>query len=306
MRRFEFSDSTSNKFWEVDVKGKTLNVTFGKIGTKGQSKPKDFATPEKAKAEMEKLIKEKTGKGYVEVGGKAVKAEKSLYPEIKRLKDAGATLIRTVFEGVGDDGCFFSTVYKNNEILAISNQLDCYNGDIGRIYVNNNMELPTGEAWGCTSILIIELANGKCSIGGGFSSDRQNELFENLVWEGVEEIKATILITKEEDEEDDDYSISTLALEKKIEIKPCSNLPKGKKLLKDKAENALQWWVNCEGQTSISGETPFFEGLASDYKVNSFDLTVNTEKKVMEIKAGKKKINIELSGIKTKKFNIDI
>lgn len=76
MRRFEFSDSTSNKFWEVDVKGKTLNVTFGKIGTKGQSKPKDFASPEKAKAEMEKLIKEKTGKGYVEVGGKAVKEAK--------------------------------------------------------------------------------------------------------------------------------------------------------------------------------------------------------------------------------------
>ena len=76
MRRFEFSDSTSNKFWEVDVKGKTLNITFGKIGTKGQSKLKDFATPEKAKAEMEKMIKEKTGKGYVEVGGKAVKAAK--------------------------------------------------------------------------------------------------------------------------------------------------------------------------------------------------------------------------------------
>jgi len=77
MRRFEFSGSTSNKFWEVEVKGKTLNINFGKIGTKGQSKPKDFATPEKAKTEMEKLIKEKTGKGYVEVGGKAVKAAKS-------------------------------------------------------------------------------------------------------------------------------------------------------------------------------------------------------------------------------------
>ena len=76
MRRFEFVDSTSNKFWEVDVKGKTLNVTFGKIGTKGASKPKDFATPEKAKAEMEKLIKEKTGKGYMEIGGKVVKAAK--------------------------------------------------------------------------------------------------------------------------------------------------------------------------------------------------------------------------------------
>ena len=81
MRRFEFVDSTSNKFWEVDVKGKTLSINFGKIGTNGQSKPKDFATPEKAKAEMEKLIKEKAGKGYVEVSGKAatkaVKEKKS-------------------------------------------------------------------------------------------------------------------------------------------------------------------------------------------------------------------------------------
>jgi formylglycine-generating enzyme required for sulfatase activity len=87
MRRFEFVDSTSNKFWEVDVKGKTLNVTFGKIGTKGQSKPKDFVTPEKAKAEMGKLIKEKTGKGYVEVGGKAVKAFK---PAVGKKTSAGS------------------------------------------------------------------------------------------------------------------------------------------------------------------------------------------------------------------------
>jgi predicted DNA-binding WGR domain protein len=68
----------------VDLKGKTLTLTFGKIGTKGQSKLKDFATPEKAKTEMEKLIKEKTRKGYVEVGGKAVKAAKPLAkPAIK-------------------------------------------------------------------------------------------------------------------------------------------------------------------------------------------------------------------------------
>ena len=90
MRRFEFSDSTSNKFWEVDLKGKTLNLTFGKIGTKGQSKPKDFATHEKAKAEMEKLIKEKTGKGYVEVGGKAAKAAKPAAAKPAAAKPAAA------------------------------------------------------------------------------------------------------------------------------------------------------------------------------------------------------------------------
>ena len=100
MRRFEFVDGTSNKFWEVDVKGKTLNVTFGKIGTKGQSKPKDFATPEKAKAEMEQLIKEKTGKGYVEVGGKAVKAAKSPAKSPAKPTAAKKTIAESMGEGL--------------------------------------------------------------------------------------------------------------------------------------------------------------------------------------------------------------
>jgi formylglycine-generating enzyme required for sulfatase activity/predicted DNA-binding WGR domain protein len=92
MRRFEFKDAKSNKFWEVEVKGKNLQVTFGKIGTEGQSKPKAFATPEKAKAEMEKLIKEKTGKGYVEVGGKGVKAEKPAAGKKTSVANIGAGL----------------------------------------------------------------------------------------------------------------------------------------------------------------------------------------------------------------------
>ena len=66
-RRFEFKDATSNKFWEVAVQGSTLQVTFGKIGTDGQSKPKECGTPEKAATELEKLVKEKCGKGYTEV-----------------------------------------------------------------------------------------------------------------------------------------------------------------------------------------------------------------------------------------------
>lgn len=92
MRRFEYKDAKSNKFWEVEVKGKNLQVTFGKIGTDGQSKPKAFATPEKAKAEMEKLIKEKTGKGYVEVGGKGVKAEKPAAGKKTSVANIGAGL----------------------------------------------------------------------------------------------------------------------------------------------------------------------------------------------------------------------
>ncbi len=68
MRRFELVDGKSSKFWEVDVDDETLVVRYGRIGTNGQSKEKDLGSPEKADAEREKLIRQKLGKGYSEVG----------------------------------------------------------------------------------------------------------------------------------------------------------------------------------------------------------------------------------------------
>lgn len=68
-RRFEFVEGTSSKFWEVSVSGCDLTTTWGRIGTPGQSKTKTFPTAEKAQAELDKLINEKTGKGYEERTG---------------------------------------------------------------------------------------------------------------------------------------------------------------------------------------------------------------------------------------------
>src|SRR5260221_5207489 len=70
MRRFEFSEGTSNKFWEVSATGKELRIRFGKIGSDGQIKLKQLASPAAAEAEMLRLIAEKTNKGYADVGGK--------------------------------------------------------------------------------------------------------------------------------------------------------------------------------------------------------------------------------------------
>lgn len=67
MRRFEFSDGKSNKFWEVEVKGSELHLRWGRIGTDGQSKVKDFASQAKATEEAEKQIASKQKKGYSEV-----------------------------------------------------------------------------------------------------------------------------------------------------------------------------------------------------------------------------------------------
>ena len=43
-----------------------MTTHWGKIGTNGQKKTKTFASPEAAQNEANKLITEKTGKGYIE------------------------------------------------------------------------------------------------------------------------------------------------------------------------------------------------------------------------------------------------
>jgi uncharacterized protein (TIGR02996 family) len=71
MRSFQFSDSKSHKFWTIDVSGSSFTVTYGKVGTAGQTQTKSFPSSEKAQAEADKLIREKTGKGYKETTPKA-------------------------------------------------------------------------------------------------------------------------------------------------------------------------------------------------------------------------------------------
>jgi predicted DNA-binding WGR domain protein len=67
VRRFEFSGGNSNKFWEVSVRDKDVLVRFGRIGAAGQAQVKSFADEQAAAKHVEKLIREKTGKGYREV-----------------------------------------------------------------------------------------------------------------------------------------------------------------------------------------------------------------------------------------------
>ncbi|MDI1483885.1 DUF4132 domain-containing protein [Polyangium sp. y55x31] len=67
MRRFEFVEGSSKKFWQIERDGSQLSIQWGKIGTAGQSQVKDFPSEQKAQAEHDKLVAEKTKKGYVEV-----------------------------------------------------------------------------------------------------------------------------------------------------------------------------------------------------------------------------------------------
>lgn len=66
IRRFQFSKGSSNKFWEISVRGTEVTVRFGRIGSQGQTNVKSFADDAAAAKHATKLISEKTGKGYVE------------------------------------------------------------------------------------------------------------------------------------------------------------------------------------------------------------------------------------------------
>lgn len=86
MRRFELVENSSSKFWEVELSGTELTVRFGRIGTQGQSKTKSFASDAAASKEHDKLVKEKTGKGYAEVavaeGAALASVESSAAPAV--------------------------------------------------------------------------------------------------------------------------------------------------------------------------------------------------------------------------------
>jgi predicted DNA-binding WGR domain protein len=65
-RRFEFVQGTSSKFYEVEVAGNAVNVTFGRIGTAGQTQTKHFTNSAEAQKHADKQIAQKLKKGYVE------------------------------------------------------------------------------------------------------------------------------------------------------------------------------------------------------------------------------------------------
>jgi DNA ligase 1 len=68
-RRFELVEGSSSKFWEVARDGGSVTVRYGRIGTDGQAKTKDFPGQDQASRHADGLIAEKLAKGYRERGG---------------------------------------------------------------------------------------------------------------------------------------------------------------------------------------------------------------------------------------------
>ncbi len=67
-----YQDGSSNKFWNIEAEGNSFTVTYGKIGTSGQTQTKTFDTEDKCQKEAQKLLSEKLKKGYQSSGEETV------------------------------------------------------------------------------------------------------------------------------------------------------------------------------------------------------------------------------------------
>jgi DNA ligase 1 len=66
-RYFELVDGATAKFWEIRLDGTSFTTRYGRIGTTGQRTLKSYDSAANARSEYEKLIGEKSRKGYAEV-----------------------------------------------------------------------------------------------------------------------------------------------------------------------------------------------------------------------------------------------
>ncbi len=70
-RYFEFTEGSSDKFWEIILDGSSFSTRWGRRGTAGQNKEKSFETEAEALKQHDKLVAEKLREGYLEKGGEA-------------------------------------------------------------------------------------------------------------------------------------------------------------------------------------------------------------------------------------------
>jgi predicted DNA-binding WGR domain protein len=82
-------------FWEVELRGRTVKTRSGKFANRGRSGTKSFASPEDARAYVDKLIRDKLKGGYKDQTPASWLAETSKKAKASALKKKPARRART-------------------------------------------------------------------------------------------------------------------------------------------------------------------------------------------------------------------
>ena len=132
MAYLEYRDEQSEKFWQINIEGCNHTVTFGRIGTKGQSKTKSFASVEECEKDAAKLIQSKKAKGYAAPG------------ETPQPKAPAESLLQQRFALSDEyDGLVAEATLWGNAVpvvLDADELLDEYDGDEDALYAPNAVE----------------------------------------------------------------------------------------------------------------------------------------------------------------------
>lgn len=128
-KHLKYIDGTSDKFWEIQTEGAIHTVTYGRNGTAGQSKSKTFDSEEACLKDAEKLIIEKTKKGYSEDGTvdiePSIKALSTRRPTVsaQRKEEAIAKMKTLISEGKVEDIIPYLEEYASGNLEALKKEI---------------------------------------------------------------------------------------------------------------------------------------------------------------------------------------
>jgi uncharacterized protein (TIGR02996 family) len=168
MPRYEFSEGSSNKFWEIKLDGKAFTTTYGKLGSAGQTTIKTWKDAAQAQAEYDKLVAEKTKKGYELVGGKpAAKAAPAKADKAAAKKSADG---KRYFEFVeGGSSKFWEASIEGTTLKTRHGKI----GTGGQIVIKEFSSKP--DATAAMDKLIAEKTKKGYAEGGGGAPPHDND-----------------------------------------------------------------------------------------------------------------------------------
>ncbi|MEL1245250.1 DUF6493 family protein [Flavobacterium sp. DGU11] len=136
IKHLQYTDDTSDKFWQIEVTGNSHTVTFGRSGTSGQAKTKDFDTDEACLADAEKLVKEKTKKGYSENGTVnetvAARPKSVVQVSAKEIKENLARELKALIDEINYEGIIpFLEKYAKTHKDLLKKEIKTYSRWLG-------------------------------------------------------------------------------------------------------------------------------------------------------------------------------
>jgi hypothetical protein len=213
-----------------------------------------------------------------------------LYPRLVEARKAGATFLRSVFEGFSDDGCFFHTFLKNGSPIQLDVDPDT---DIESLIEENNF-IVDGDMNGSVSILEIDLNSGDAIFWDAqqaSETERFAELLLRCEWNSVTSLNATVTWLSEDGGDSYEAQLSKVG----------STPRKIGSSLEEDLSSLFYRLESLEGGDELTHEVRDKCGLKTD-------LHVDVEKRTFTFSGNGKRLSVKVpkNALDVTRFNIDL